>query len=96
MPNGGEGIMTSALREVPMPDPSRPGRENYRTKARRFLIEGRVLLNEVTRAGKVDAVVRGESGLYQVTCTEQGYWSCPCYAKGRCSHVEAVSLVVTR
>lgn len=88
--------MSSALKEVPMPDPTRHGRENYRTKARRFLIEGRVVLHEVTRQGSVSATVRGESDFYKVTCTPQGYWSCPCYAKGRCSHVEAVSLVVQR
>lgn len=86
--------MKSALREMPMPDPTRHGRENYRTKARRFLIEGRVLIHFVSPTGVVAATVRGESNLYKVTCTEQGYWSCPCFAKGRCSHVEAVSLVV--
>ena len=85
-----------ALAEPPMPDVKRHGRENYRTKGRRYLIEGRVLLHEVTLQGGVSATVRGESDLYKVTCTPQGYWSCPCYAKGRCSHVEAVSLVVAR
>lgn len=78
---------------VPMPDPKRHGRRNYRTKARELLIDGRVVIHSV-RNGAVEAVVRGESDFYKVTCTEQGYWSCPCFAKGRCSHVEAVSLVV--
>lgn len=59
-----------------------------------MLIEGRVVIHFVSPAGVVAATVRGESGFYKVTCTEQGYWQCPCFAKSRCSHVEAVSLVV--
>lgn len=67
-------------------------RENFREKGRRYLIEGRVLIHAVTPHGVVAATVRGDSGLWKVTYTNT--WECTCPAKSRCSHVEAVSLVV--
>ena len=67
-------------------------RENVDIKARRLLVEGRVIVTSVD-GRRVRAVVRGDSGsLYEVLHTS-GAWICPCLCRGICSHVRAVMLV---
>lgn len=65
-------------------------RESADAKARRYLLEGRVI---VKQAGprRVAAIVRGSGYLWPVKFDDRG-WSCPCPSK-RCSHVLAVQTV---
>jgi hypothetical protein len=47
-------------------------------------------------AGTASAECRGDSGMtYSVGRTATGRWECTCEAKGRCSHVIALQLVVS-
>lgn len=69
-------------------------RENARTKARRLLVEGRVLVRRVDEQGAL-AHVRGDSGAVRIVTFGLGRWFCDCPAKGdTCSHVRAVASVV--
>lgn len=67
-------------------------RENAAQKARRLLAEGRVVITRV-EPGRATAVVRGDGHLWHVTA-EGPIWTCTCLARGRCSHLQAVGLVV--
>lgn len=67
-------------------------RENYTTKGRRYVAEGRVNLRLVTDA-EVKAVVRGGGHAYE-TGFDGERWFCTCPALGECSHLAAVKLVV--
>lgn len=67
-------------------------RENAATKARRLLIEGRVMVRYCGPEG-VRAFVRGSGEVHHVTY-DAGHWSCSCPARGRCSHRQAVESVV--
>jgi hypothetical protein len=68
-------------------------RENYYLKARRLLGEGRLTVRHVSAQG-VDAFCRGDSGqVYRVTY-RRGGWACDCEARGRCSHLQALMLIV--
>lgn len=71
------------------------GRENARTKALRLLVEGRVMVLRLDSAGCL-ADVRGDSGVIRrvVFDSHVGDWSCPCEARGRCSHILATAMVV--
>jgi len=62
-------------------------------KARRYLTEGRVLVLTVT-TDSVAAVVRGDAALHRVDYDGRRGWRCSCTAIGRCSHLQAVGLVV--
>lgn len=66
-------------------------RENVEQKARRYLTEGRVVIEAVDRK-RIVATVRGSGAMHTVTY-EPGGWSCDCPATGRCSHLLAVGLV---
>lgn len=66
-------------------------RENADAKARRYLVEGRVVIRQVG-AGYVNADVRGDGAVWSVTY-RRGGWYCPCPARGRCCHLLAVGLV---
>lgn len=69
-------------------------REAKDAKARRYLLEGRVILRHVDRT-LVHAVVRGDGALYR-TRWEAGAWSCSCPHQATttdCSHVAAVKRV---
>lgn len=68
-------------------------RENAAGKARRYLLEGRVVLLEVS-ADTVAAVVRGDAALRRVDYDGRRGWRCTCPAIGRCCHLLAVGLVV--
>ena len=67
-------------------------RENAAAKARRLLGEGRVMV-QFAVGGLIEADVRGDSGHVYHVLHSPGKWSCPCEARGRCSHVRAVMLV---
>lgn len=70
-------------------------REDYRTKAVRYLGEGRLT---VRRAGdsSIVATCRGDSAeVYRVEFAE-GVWSCTCPARSRCAHLQALMLVTLR
>ena len=67
-------------------------REIAASKARRLLVEGRVVVVGVDGT-EVDAIVRGDSSYYLVQ-HRPGSWTCPCEAiRALCSHVRAVLLV---
>jgi uncharacterized Zn finger protein len=69
-------------------------RENAAAKGRRLLTEGRLRVLEVG-AGTARAECRGDSGMtYVVGRDKSGHWACSCEAKGRCSHLIALMLVV--
>ena len=62
-------------------------------KARRLLGEGRLTVRSAGPEG-VRASCRGDSGqLYRVGY-QPGAWHCDCPALGRCSHLQALMLVV--
>lgn len=66
-------------------------RESAATKARRYLVEGRVVV-EVVGTGHLLATVRGDGALHRVTYGRGG-WLCACPARSRCAHLLAVGLV---
>ena len=68
-------------------------RENAATKARRLLVEGRVLVRYAGPEG-IRAFVRGDSGCLRRVSYDSGRWDCDCPARGdKCSHVMAVQAV---
>lgn len=70
-------------------------RESVTEKASRYLVEGRIVLEEVGRHG-VRASVRGEGCVYRTEWVA-GRWSCNCPHRARttdCSHVAAIKRVV--
>lgn len=70
------------------------GRESAHDKGRRYLIEGRLTVRQVDRAGVV-AFVRGDSGLiYRAEWHPDLGWSCNCPARSdRCAHLVGLRLV---
>ena len=62
-----------------------------------FLLgSGAVQISHADRTGRVDALVTGNSGRYDVHRTVLGEWTCSCGAQWfdrRCSHVAATQLV---
>jgi len=67
-------------------------RESAATKGRRYLTEGRVVI-EVVGPGHVSAVIRGEGAIYR-TMYSRGAWWCSCPARRDCAHIRALKLVV--
>lgn len=67
-------------------------REAAAVKAGRYLLEGRVVLLEVT-VDTVAAVVRGDAALHRVDLDGRRGWRCSCPARTRCAHLLAVGLV---
>jgi uncharacterized Zn finger protein len=72
----------------------RVSRENVETKGRRYLVEGRLRIRRVEPSCIV-ASCRGTEETHRVAF-EHGEWFCTCPARGRCSHLVALQLVVTR
>lgn len=71
-------------------------REDAAAKARRLLVEGRVMVRRVDDRGCF-AKVRGDSGFVRSVIWDAyaERWSCDCPARSeRCSHIRAVSSVV--
>ena len=68
-------------------------RENSATKARRYLIEGRLIVERVSERG-VLAKVRSDGGRIYEVMYYGGSWECDCPARGDCAHIRATKLVV--
>ncbi len=67
-------------------------RESAATKAKRYLSEGRVIINDV-RPDRVSALVRGDGTIYSSGYTA-GHWHCDCPTPtDRCSHLYALRMV---
>lgn len=67
-------------------------RENAAGKARRYLTEGRVIVQAV-RPGAVAATVRGDGRVYACAFLADS-WACSCPAlTDQCAHLIAVRLV---
>ncbi|MEK6275993.1 MAG: hypothetical protein AABM30_11755 [Actinomycetota bacterium] len=80
-----------------MSERPRPTRESVATKGRRYLVEGRLIVERVGN-GFIVASCRGDQGdVYAL-----GYdpakrqWRCTCPALRRCSHLVALQLVAER
>lgn len=70
-------------------------RESAALKGRRLLSEGRLRVLAVSEA-TAEAECRGDSGMtYVLGRDASGRWECSCEAKGRCSHLIALQLVVS-
>ena len=72
-------------------------RESLKVKGRRLLTEGRLSVMYVSLDGlSICARCKGDSGSdYMLGHSPANGWFCPCEARGRCSHLEALQLVVT-
>jgi uncharacterized Zn finger protein len=70
-------------------------REDFRTKAVRYLGEGRLTVHRVGVA-TVRATCRGDSAEIYELGYAGGRWSCTCPARTRCAHLQALMLVVLR
>ena len=67
-------------------------RESAYQKSRRYLLEGRVVLTQVTPQ-RVDAFVRGDGTVY-TSSYHGGTWTCSCPSRTvECCHLRAVRLV---
>ena len=69
-------------------------REDYRTKGRRYVGEGRLTLKLVT-ADTIAATCKGNGEVYELGHTA-GRWWCSCAARSTCSHLAALQLVTVR
>jgi hypothetical protein len=68
-------------------------RETIDAKARRYLVEGRLVI-EAVDASHVRASCRGGGYLYELGFDARNGWRCSCHARGECSHLVALQLVV--
>ena len=68
-------------------------REDASAKARRYLGEGRVILDHVSE-GSVRGHIRGDAHIWKAVYDE-GAWFCNCPARSdQCAHLQALRLVV--
>ena len=68
-------------------------RENASAKARRYLVQGRVVLDHVSK-GSVRGHIRGDGHIWKAVYDE-GAWFCNCPARSdQCAHLQALRLVV--
>lgn len=68
-------------------------RENASHKARRYLVEGRVIVTYASTY-RVKAQVRGVGGVWFPSFHEDSGWQCDCPTRSdRCSHLIALRLV---
>lgn len=68
-------------------------RESAAAKARRYLTEGRLVVEHV-HPGEVTASCRGDGTVWRLGWRPGTGWWCSCPARGRCAHLLAVGLVV--
>lgn len=71
---------------------------NAEDKGRRLLTEGRLTVEKLD-GGLIVASCRGDSGeVYHLGFDPRGNgeWRCTCVARGRCSHLIALQLVVVK
>jgi len=66
-------------------------RENAQDKGRRYLLDGRLVV-ELAQPGYFRATVRGGGQIYCVTFGRGG-WHCTCPARGLCCHLVAAHRV---
>ncbi len=69
-------------------------RENVHDKGRRYLLEGRLLVDHVD-ADTIRATCRGAGDVYRLGYDRGGWW-CSCPARTTCSHLTALQLVTVR
>ncbi len=74
-------------------------RENVQSKGRRLLVEGRLTIRHVdplADRAAISATCRGDSGReYNLGFDRKDFeWRCTCEARGLCSHLVALQLVV--
>jgi uncharacterized Zn finger protein len=70
-------------------------RENAEAKGRRYLVEGRLTVERVD-AAEIRATCRGSGGVHRLGWRQDSGWLYTCPARGRCSHLVALQLVVVR
>ena len=68
-------------------------RESAAVKAKRYLVEGRLVITQVDRHG-ITATCRGDGALHRCSWEPVRGWHCTCLARGRCSHLLALGSVV--
>lgn len=66
-------------------------RETVANKARRYLIEGRIIVT-VAAPGHVEATARGAGTIYKLGYTPAGWW-CQCPAYRTCCHLRALQTI---
>ncbi len=66
-------------------------RENAEAKGKRYLVEGRLVLERVD-ARTIRATCRGAGEVYRLGFDRTGWW-CSCPARTRCSHLWALMTV---
>jgi hypothetical protein len=69
-------------------------RENVQAKGRRYLTEGRLIVERVDAAG-IRAICRGMGAVYTLGY-ENERWYCICPARDTCAHLTALQLVTRR
>ena len=69
-------------------------RENAEAKGRRYLVEGRLVVERVA-GDTIRAHCRGGGAVYKLGL-ERGEWFCSCPALGLCSHLVALQLVTEK
>jgi hypothetical protein len=69
-------------------------REIAERKGRRYLAEGRLIVEQVDVVG-IRATCRGGGAVYSLGY-ENEHWHCDCPAVGRCAHLVALMLVTVR
>jgi hypothetical protein len=70
-------------------------RESAEAKGRRYLVEGRLSIEQVDASG-VCATCRGGGAVYDVAWAPGDGWSCSCPARRLCAHRVALGVVVVR
>lgn len=70
-------------------------REDAASKGRRYLREGRVVVERVTPGELIVASVRGAGEHHSVTWQDAPGWACTCPARSTCSHLHAVQMVTS-
>ena len=71
-------------------------KESVEKKAVRYLSERRLTVTHVDDF-QVTASCRGVDGVYAIRWIPEFLsWECSCQARGKCCHLEAVKMVVTR
>lgn len=72
--------------------------ENIEDKGRRYISEGRLSVKRVDyEKGVIVAEVKGSDALYHLGFDPaKKEWRCTCPARGRCAHLVALQLVVTK
>jgi uncharacterized Zn finger protein len=68
-------------------------RESVEVKARRYLVEGRLVVTAVD-VDRIAATCRGDGQLYRLGRGDGEDWWCECPARARCAHLVALGLVV--